>query len=301
MRVVYLIAMLVVAWAGLAHAKDVSVPVSADFAVNWERAEFSHALWEAFLADHVDDAGLVDYRAAEGDVRFREYLYRLANTDPGGLPDSDARKAFWVNAYNALAIHGVVNTLPKDEAAAREYSVIDQPIDGLPPNKGFFKGLQFTVGGKRIALDEIEKRVLLRRQEGLDDNGVGAYAGIAPDAGDPRIHFALVCCARGCPQLRRDAYRAGRIDEQLDEATREFVEDASKSRFDDNSRVWHVSELIGWYAADFSQAGYEPRAADVFKFAARYTEAGRLRISLMDETWRMKPIKYDWRLNILEK
>lgn len=38
---------------------------------------------------------------------------------------------------------------------------------------------------------------------------------IRPKCAEPRIHFALVCAAVGCPPLRNEAYTAARLEEQL--------------------------------------------------------------------------------------
>lgn len=298
MSILVAMSLWVVMGAQVAAAIDVAVPTSSGFASTWDQAQFSHDLWGAFLSAHVDEAGLVDYFAARDDSRLREYLYRLAQTDVAALPDSSARKAFWINAYNALAILGVLETLPADADAARRYSVVEQPLKGLPPHKGFFAGLRFLVGGRRLTLDDIEKRILLRQTDGLGPGAAGADAALAPDRGDPRVHFALVCCARGCPRLARRPYVAERIDAQLDAAVRRFVGDPERSRFDVAARVWHVSELLDWYGADFTRSDYSPSAGDVLTFFAEYAPDEGVRGALSAGGWRMTYLKYDWRLNI---
>ena len=62
--------------------RDVPVPNSGTFAKSREQAGFRRGLWGSVLAEQVDEAGLVDYRAVRFDDRFREYLYRLANNNP---------------------------------------------------------------------------------------------------------------------------------------------------------------------------------------------------------------------------
>lgn len=293
------IVLALVAQVPSAPAVEVPVPESPSFAARFDRTEFSHDLWDAFLADRVDRQGLVDYQTARKDDRLQEYLFRLAKVDPAGLPDSDHRKALWINAYNALAIQGVLETLPAAPSAVERYSVIDLPIEGLPPGKGFFQGLRFVVGQRRYTLDEIEKRLLLRRWKGLDTVRATEYRTLAPDDADPRIHFALVCCAVGCPPLQRFAYRAEKIDAQLDSVTRGFVSDRARSRFDLPDHVWHVSELLDWYGSDFAGASAESSTPGLFGFAATHVEDRQLANSLRYDQWRTEFIKYEWRLNIV--
>lgn len=39
---------------------------------------------------------------------------------------------------------------------------------------------------------------------------------------EPRIHFAIVCAALGCPPLRSEAYLADKLDTQLADQGRNF-------------------------------------------------------------------------------
>jgi hypothetical protein len=55
------------------------------------------------------------------------------------------------------------------------------------------------VGGRAYGLDEIEQGIIRKRFQ------------------EPRIHFALVCAAMGCPPLRGEAYTGARLDAQLDD------------------------------------------------------------------------------------
>ena len=57
-------------------------PKGDAFARPWTQVGFRRDLWSRVLAEHVDEGGVVDHRAMRSDDRFREYLYRLANTNP---------------------------------------------------------------------------------------------------------------------------------------------------------------------------------------------------------------------------
>ncbi len=43
--------------------------------------------------------------------------------------------------------------------------------------------------------------------------------------GRRRVHFAIVCASRSCPKLRSEVYHASRLDGQLDERARAFIND----------------------------------------------------------------------------
>lgn len=255
-------------------------------------------LWGSLLQTHVDEHGLVNYYALKRDARFQEYLEYLANTNPAGLADDNARLAFWINAYNALAIQGVLQTLPESRSDWPQYSVLNVTVPGVEQRgKGFFIGLRFTVGKRPSTLDEIEQAVLLQRPSWITRDEA-YYHSVGVGTPDPRIHFALVCCAKGCPKLRGEPYEASRIDSQLDDTVRRFARDSTRVRFDENARVMHVSQLLDWYSKDLTDPRMWPHAGSVAKFLARYVEDGDLARSLTQDPWKTTYIEYDWKLNL---
>jgi|GEM_PF-826991 len=279
-------------------ARDIDVPQSSAFATSWNRTNFDHALWSAVLYEHVDDHGLVNYAAIGRDVRYLEYLHRLANTDPAALASDKERLAFWVNAYNALAIQGVIATLPGDTTSWPDYSVVRVDVPGVrEKGKGFFMGLRFVVGGRRYTLDEIEKAVILQKplREQADRRH---YRAVGVGRSDPRIHFALVCCAKGCPVLQRRAYKAIGLETQLADAVRMFLKDSAKARFDKARRTVYLSQLIDWYKADLTNKNMSPSATTVLEFLAHYVDDPLLARSLSADQWSISYIDYDWTLNL---
>ncbi len=70
--------------------------------------EFSHQSFDEVLQAHVKD-GVVDYPAVAKDARFAAYLDQLDRVDPNALPTRRHRLAFWINAYNAFAIKGILD------------------------------------------------------------------------------------------------------------------------------------------------------------------------------------------------
>src|SRR5579862_7015651 len=71
-----------------------------------------HRDWDRLLQRHVDEAGRVDYagwKAIPGDVDALDaYLNDLSRANPALEAGRQARLAFWINAYNALTIRGIL-------------------------------------------------------------------------------------------------------------------------------------------------------------------------------------------------
>ena len=274
--------------------------VSSDdrFSTSWDRIDFRHDLFTAVLSNYVNEEGLVDYDGIQSDPRFREYLYRLANTDPAKLGDEKARLAFWMNAYNVFAIQGVLETIPPDRNDWSRFRVIDVQVPEVRQSgKGFFIGLRFIVGGHWVTLDEIEKGFLLQRSEWLKKDR-SRYRSMGVTTPDPRIHFALVCAAKGCVKLRREAYEAATVDEQLDRAVRGFLGDRTRIRFDPARKMIHTSELLKWYQHDFTNPKFKLHAASLPAFLSKFVDDQELSRSLAQDRWIISYFDYDWKLNL---
>jgi hypothetical protein len=139
-------------------------------------------------------------------------------------------KAELVNAYNAFTIRWIL----------RNY-----PVRSIWETKKPFNERRHLLGGKQVSLDEIEKR--LRAM------------------GDPRIHATVVCAARSCPPLRREAYTAARLDAQLDDNARAWLSRPDLNQFFPERHAAEVSMIFKWYRKDFDS---------VPQFLSRYGPPG---------------------------
>jgi len=264
--------------AAKADAVSVAPTTEAGFAKTWDKKNFDHGLWDRLLREYVDDRGRVDYAGFAQSAAFGEYLHRLAKTDAAGLGNDHQRLAFWINAYNALTITAVLRTLPGDRTRWPAYRIKDQKIDG----KDIWDALQFTVGGGRWTLNQIELEIL-RKQDGLRD---------------PRIHVALVCAARGCPPLWNRAYTGRQIDAQLREALRRFVNNPQQCAINVKTHTIRISKVFQWYAADFTDPRFSPHADSIPAFLAMGVSDPAVAAALKSGKWQMEYFDYDWRLNI---
>jgi Protein of unknown function, DUF547 len=228
---------------------------------------FDHSAFDLLLRAHVS-GGLVDYDAFSRSEAFRAYLDRLFGAEPERLPEKE-RLAFWINVYNAYTIEQV-NAHHERESIRNIRKTL-----GMFPLKGPWSEKMVRAAGKTLTLDEVEHDILRRRFR------------------EPRIHFALVCAALGCPPLRSEAYTGARIDEQLDDQARTFLlASPDKNRVDVAAETVWVSPILVWYEEDFGGT----REA-LGRFLARYRPQRPERALLLSGRFRLRETAYDWTLN----
>jgi hypothetical protein len=220
--------------------------------------EFSHRAFDEVLRAHVKN-GAVDYPAVANDVRFSAYLDQLNRVDPNALPGRRHKLAFWINAYNAFAIKGI--------------------LDGYSPLSmigqwRYFIARTYPVGGESINLYDLERKLLIQ------------------DFREPRIHFAIVCASQSCPRLRSEAFMPDRLDAQLEENARAFVNDPSKNRFDRETHTAYLSKIFEWFEPDF-----RTHAESLLNYVRRYLNDPEQAADLATQPYRVEFLDYDWHLN----
>ncbi len=170
-----------------------------------------------FFRENVKD-GLVKYDRVNMDRSVLDDLItRIGNYDLIAVSDAE-KKAFYINAYNLLVIHQILNNYPSE---------------GPLEIEGFFDAITSSVAGEKLTLNELEKERLFK-----------AFP-------DPRIHFVLVCAAVGCPPLADFAYLPLSIEKQLKERTIYVVNFEPFIRV--NSNTIQISKIFDWYKADFTK------------------------------------------------
>lgn len=232
---------------------------------------FDHSAFDALLRAHVRD-GLVDYDAFERSPEFRAYLARLAAADPAAL-GRDEQVALWINAYNAYTIQ-----LINKHGERRSIRNINKSFGGLVKAYGPWREKLAAVGERTYGLDEIEQDILRKQFR------------------EPRIHFALVCAAMGCPPLRGEAYTGARLDRQLDDQGRAFVlRSPAKNRVDVAARTVYLSPIFVEFRDYIDDFGGSEAA--VGRYVARYFPAGPERTLLEGGDFKVVKTRYDWTLN----
>lgn len=270
----FVLAVLALCTVVFALWSDPRRPRSVVLGRNWPAAErvsideIDHRPWDGLLRRFVDERGNVNYAGwheSPADVQALDgYLSALSYAEPEREASRAARLSFWINAYNALTIRGIL----------REYPVAGVVHDEARRNRfDFWSDLLLHVGGRDYSLGQIEHELLRPMRE-------------------PRIHFALVCGARGCPRLLNRAYRTDQLERQLQGNARSFFADPEKMEYERSSGRLRLSPILKWYARDFGDS-----EAEVLETIEPY---------LPDRVTRQRPatgrfsteyLDYDWSLN----
>lgn len=232
-----------------------------------------------------------DYRALQASQEMntlRDMLGGLHCFDPASLPTSDRQRAFWINLYNILILHGVI------EFGIRR---------SVQEARGFFTRAAYVVKGYRFSANDIEHGVL-RANAGYPFLPGRMFLAQDPRLRyvlplDPRIHFALNCAARSCPPIA--AYDGEMLDRQLDMATRSFVEGGGVE-IDLQARRLRISPLFLWYRSDFAETHPDSSPHDALvRFIAYHVSDEPARRAMLETPrgFRIHYQKYDWGLNRL--
>ena len=228
-------------------------------------ADFTYQPWDQLLQQRVK-AGRVDYQGLRADqAALDQWLATLSTVDLAQFgSDRQRHMAFWINAYNACVVRGVLDHYPL--ASVRDV-------------KGFFDKITYRVAGQTLALNHIEAK--------------------ARAFGDWRIHFAVVCASTSCPPIRAEAYVPERLDAQLSEQVRQFLRNQQQGLRLEGATLW-ASKIFDWYAGDFAfgQGGlfHKTTPAQLLAVLRPYLE------TVTADAWTgqaqsLRFFDYDWSLN----
>ncbi|MBC74574.1 MAG: hypothetical protein CME64_01020 [Halobacteriovoraceae bacterium] len=228
--------------------------------------DHSHSLFSKVLNKVVIDKGAeskVNYtklKTNQGDLKT--YLDALSGVSKGDYKSltQDQRLAFLINAYNAFTLKLIIDNYPVD-------SIKD--IGGFfssPWKKRFFKLLD-----EKMHLDQIEHEIIRK------------------DFNEPRIHFAVVCASIGCPKLHNTAYTASNLDSKLELATKQFLKDSTRNRYNRSKNEFQVSKIFDWYDENFGDT------LSLKRFLNKHMQLGLSTDKLKKAS--LSYLDYDWSLN----
>ena len=143
--------------------------------------------YSQLLSKHVDEHGRVYYEQWRDDPLYKQFLQDLTS-----YPKPSNDTAYWINTYNALTIHVVIEHLPVQS--------IRDIADGA-----VWSTQKFSLASGMYTLDDIEHKILRPKK-------------------DPRIHAALNCASIGCPPLWNKVFAQDNIDIQLNHAMERSIE-----------------------------------------------------------------------------
>lgn len=220
----------------------------------------NHSGWDILLKDYVNDLGLVNYKGFIADsTKLNEYLTLLSANAPDPKTWSEsAQLAYWINAYNAFTIQLVIRNYPVNSIKdiAEKIPLINTPWD-----------IKFIrIGENDYDLNNIEHGIIRKQFN------------------EERIHFALVCAAVSCPHLRKEAYTAAKLNDQLYDQAKTFFNDKTINKISENKAV--ISPILKWYSSDFRD-----KAKDLRAYINKYSEVE------IDPGVKITYADYDWTLN----
>lgn len=167
---------------------------------------------------------LVDYQTLKENGKLEAAYQQLSNFPVKNLSNKDEKLAFYINAYNILALKTVIDHWPLD--SIKDVGSLLSPVWGKPVG---------SIDGKTVSLDDIENKILR-------------------PMGEPRIHFAIVCASVSCPDLRNTPYTASKLNVQMDEQVQKFLGNADKGLRIGNESI-QTSKIFDWFGKDFKSTG----------------------------------------------
>ena len=222
--------------------------------IGWANTDF-YKPFNDVLNGNVDN-GKVNYKAIKANPNFQVFINSLK--DKPNFDNENQELTYWINAYNALVIKGI--------------------LDGGSPStffgrQRFFKSDKYQLAGMQINLNDLERKVII-------------------PIGEPRIHFAINCASSSCPKLKPTVFNAQELDQQLTDAAYAFINDTTRNNFDQTTKTAHISKIFDWFEEDFVK-----HSGSVEKYIAQYVEDQTIAEDLRSGSYKIKYLKYDWSLN----
>ena len=220
----------------------------------------SHAAFDAILKEYVTAEGWVDYQGLLADrTRLDDYLNILSAHHPNKENWSrNERLAYWINAYNAFTLQLILDNYPVKS--------IKDIKKGIPFVNTVWDIKFIKIEGKEYDLNNIEHGI------------------IRSEFNEPRIHFAVNCASYSCPALQNFAFTANALDQQLDHAAKEFINDPKRNKIGQNSLK--LSKILSWYGGDFKQDG-----RNALDYVREYSDVE------ISENPEVDYLDYNWQLN----
>lgn len=191
-----------------------------------------HSAWDRLLKTYVkpgaDGLNRVDYASlkADGLPALRKYIATLEQVDPRKLDRND-QFALLANLYNAKTLEVVASRYPIK--SIKDISLGGGLVASL--TGGPWKAKVTKLGGVTLSLDDIEHGIM------------------RPIFKDPRVHYAVNCASVGCPNLGTEAFTGAKLNAQLEQAAKDYVNSPRSVRFGNGKPV--ISSIYVWYIDDF--------------------------------------------------
>ena len=217
----------------------------------------THQEWDVLLKKYVNEDGWVDYQGFQNDsLSLITYLDKLSLNPPAKAWPDESKLAYWINAYNAFTVKIIIDNYPL-KSITELHTV---PLVATVWHEEFFQ-----IGGQPASLDQIEHAILRK------------------EFNEPRIHFAINCASVSCPVLRNEAYEADKLEEQLTEQARLFLNSPIRNQIEADKV--EISRIFQWFKGDFTREG------TLIEFLNQYSPIE------INKNAKVSYLSYDWNLN----
>lgn len=166
----------------------------------------------------------VDYQAIKVDGSLDKAYQEISAFKIKRLSNRKEKLAFYINAYNILALKKVVEHWPTK--SIKDSGSFFSPVWDKPAG---------SLDGKTVSLGYVEHKILR-------------------PMGEPRIHLAIVCASVSCPDLRNEPYTAAKLDNQLNDQANQFLNNKGKG-LKIEKKIIRISKIFDWFEQDFDVGG----------------------------------------------
>jgi hypothetical protein len=236
------------------------------------------------LQTYVKD-GLVNYGALQKNRKgIDQFVKEIGDVTKNEYENwaRDQQLAFWINTYNGWFLKIVIDHYPIRGGRLLGVFYPENSVQRIP---GIWDDIKTRTAGREVSLNDIEHKIL------------------RPIFKEARIHFAIVCASIGCPALRSEPFRVSSLQRQLEDATRDFVNNPTKVRWNADEKKLELSKIFDWFSGDFASFAdeswlklYSKKQGGPVAFVSKYLPAaivetlkkGKVKVDYLD---------YDWHLN----
>ncbi len=234
--------------------------------------DHEHTLWGSVLSNYLSDEALFKYEDLKKDVNenknheFVKYISSIQQLKGNEFSELNKNQqlAFLINAYNALTVKLILD---------------NYPLKSIKEIGTFFKSAWkqnffSLLDGQIKNLDTIE------------------HKWIRPKYKDYRIHAAVNCASISCPSLRFEPYLGSKLDDQLDQQMKLWLNDKTKNQVNSKNNVYTVSKIFDWYKDDFEKWGNGVlKVINKFSPKSKNSEARKIKIRYMNYNWNLNQAK----------
>ena len=242
-----------------------------------------------FTPELITDDGRVDYgtlRRKRQDVVFAAKELKELNPAILMAMSRNEKIAFWINTYNFCTLKLIIDHYPIEP----KIYMIFYPDNSIMQISGSWRTKEFfDIQGFQYTLEEIEWNFLLDRYK------------------DPRIIFALSYASYGGAILRNEPYTAERLDAQLDDQVRQFLQSSNGMRIEREEDVNYLSNIFTMH--NHEDLFLESKYASIKRFRTKppaerawlnfiwHFVSGETQAYLEEASPDIRFMKYDWLLN----